>query len=72
MTARYSKPPYETWYEISTVLVDHSHDWLIEVIGSEDVDWEYSFNRPNNRVEWYRIIRFKHEEDKIKFILRWM
>lgn len=75
MTARYSKPPYQTWYEISSVLVDHSqscHDWLIEEIGFRDVDWEYSESMLFKTSEWHRIIRFKREEDKVKFILRWM
>ncbi len=51
--------------------------WLNEEIGDQDIDWEYSLEvrrrGPKDPWEdWHRIIRFKREEDKVKFILKWM
>jgi len=38
--------------------------WLLENIGISARDWDYS---------WYKNeLQFKTEEDRVKFILRWM
>jgi len=38
------------------------HHWLKAEIGKENKDWLFA----------HRVFYFKHEEDKVKFILRWL
>ena len=64
-TARFSYPVIlpkrfagDTFLEID--------QWIWENIGEDGIDFEYNFWP----VDSY--ILFKHEEDKVKFILRWI
>ena len=38
------------------------YNWLEAEIGKRTIDWWYSY-------PW---LRFKHEEDRVKFILKWL
>ncbi len=59
---------YEVYYPVSYPnfggKVQTLRNWLELEIGEEEVDWSYVWG--------LNIFYFKREEDKIKFILRWL
>lgn len=45
--------------------------WLFSEVGNEYIEWAWTLHFPAHSFA-YDKFEFKHEEDKIKFILRWM
>lgn len=46
--------------------------WLDSKIGPHPEFWSGSFRHISNDLKWYDVFYFKYEEDKVKFILRWL
>ena len=46
-------------------------EWLEENVGVHWVDWDINTSRGPGHIMWYNF-EFKHEDDKVKFILRWV
>ena len=47
-------------------------EWLRREVGIEDRDWTWSMVEWDDEGVGFDCIQFKREEDKVKFILRWL
>ena len=56
-----------------SILEDDQINWLESEVGKKEVDWIWLFvsrTGPSEKGQWR--VEFKREEDKVKFILRWL
>ncbi len=67
------QPSYGPTTSSSFSAVDHIRirEWLASEIGKENEDWIWTLHFPHDSFS-YDKFQFKYEEDKVKFILRWL
>ena len=59
--------PFITIFE-NNIWSDELGSWLINTVGENHINWEWWWNMHQNKY----LFEFKYEEDKVKFILRWL
>lgn len=67
---RHWYPNYDTARQIIT---NEITTWLKDNVGNEEKDWTWTIFFPDGGlVKTFDLFRFNNEEDRIKFILRWV